>query len=97
MKIKKIFHLPATPCEQDYDGCGWGWLIVKRDRPQKLIYHPERPERMPEDWQTQIHVEHEVASEVEQTSEVWFGMASCWEFCAMYKLYPAKRRPAGYD
>ena len=88
-KIKKVFQLADTPCQLDYDGCGWGWLIVNHGRPQKLIYHPERPEGMPEDWQVQIHVKNEIAAEVEQTSEVWFGMTSCWEFCAMHKLYPS--------
>ncbi len=87
MKIAMALPLSGTPCKQDYSGSGWGWLVIKDGLPQKLIYHPEREqEGMPEDWQVVINIDPENSAEIDATTEVWFGMASCWEFCGIMKL-----------
>lgn len=87
--IENVFQLQNTQCERDYNGCGWSWLVVKNDRPQKLLYHPEQhSEEMPEDWETVVRIDPENMAEIEATTEIWFGMASCWEFCGMHKIYP---------
>jgi hypothetical protein len=83
--IKKVYKIQDTPAEQDYHGCGDSLLVLKNDIPQKLLYIPEEEK---ENVETQIKIDPKNVAEIYKSTEVWRGMASCYEFCCMERLFP---------
>lgn len=83
--IIKVFKLIDTTAEQDYRGCGWSVLVVRHGEPTVLIYAPTDAE----DFETAYKkgcFSIRLEDEAKPYTEIYFGMASCYEFCAMVKL-----------
>mgnify|MGYP001179121996 CR=1 FL=1 len=83
--IIKIYQLQNTPCKNDYNGCGRGCLVVKNGIPQLLLYAPDREAGFS---QSQIKIDEKNIGEITKSTEVYLGMASCWEFCCERQIFP---------
>jgi hypothetical protein len=83
--IIKVYQIKGTHLEKDYHGSGWGWLVItiNDDLPFAIIYHPteQHSEVMPEH-----HFDIDFSDEKELEIKVYWGMYSCYEFCAMKEI-----------
>lgn len=82
---KQVFNLQNTPSEQDYTGRGHSILVIKNGVPQKLLYIPAEQSY---NWESVIRINPDNATEIAATTEIWYGVASCWEFVAERRLFP---------
>jgi len=83
--IIKVFQIKGTHIEPDYHGSGWGWLVttIQDDVPLYMMYHPQEKhsETMPD-----YHFDVDFSDEQKIEIRVYFGMFSCYEFCAMKEI-----------
>lgn len=93
MKAKRIYGITETPAAKDYTGAGWGWIVLKNDDPQLIIYHPDKDQKeKPKNWQTNIRIDPDNISEIEKTTEVWFGFIENFGFNCLDKLFPPVKK-----
>jgi hypothetical protein len=85
--MNEVLQLKNTPAEKDYNGCGWGWLIVKNGNPELLVYHPERMSKSkPDSTNYFIRIDDKHLKEITETTKIYFGMVSCYEFVVFDKV-----------
>jgi hypothetical protein len=88
--FEQVFDLTNTQVEtkHDYHGSGWGFLLVCKGKPTKLLYLPDNNQGcedtgMPPIFPETITVNVRKGAE---DSQLWLGMASCWQFCGVLNL-----------
>lgn len=83
--FKKVIKINNTPAMKSYKGCGYGYIIIKNEIPQTIIYSPDRTKQYEK---SIIKIDEKNKQEIFETTKVYSGITGIDEFVATERIFP---------